>query len=344
MKKHFLISIVVGVGMVLALVFFWQNATKKHPVETAATEDSLSEDAPGVSEGWILGGDPVVQKAPESTQPDVAEVMPVVEADVIDLAPIGEPADPSSGDLVALIVNQGSASERTEAALSLAHGSLNQGGFNTLRDYLLQPQSGKDRDFRQYEYGLRNYIMNALALDPHRTSEAISAFSEIYQDEAQGDILRGYALQHLAMVYMEHGADLSGGDTTRMLAVFEEAVANRSHGTLASTALVCMHEVSMLDASVIPPARVRRAAMNLLQDPVSGFMSRISALQISAETGIREAVPYARDYAFDASRNWGLRVSAVYALGELDGARGLEALLKDSDKHVQTAALAALKK
>lgn len=253
-----------------------------------------------------------------------------------------EPKEPASA-IVQTILGDGDCAGRMRLAMDLPQ-TLGESDYKALGGYLLESQPGRDRDFRQHEYGLRNYIMDAMVADPGKVPQTIAMLSDIFHNERQGDIMRGYALQHLTAIYMQHAENVSAGDAARIIAVLHDAVGDATQGTLASTGLVGLREVSMMDASAVPESMVRREALALLRSDETGFMFRISALQICSEIHATEAIPFARRFAFDPEANWGLRTSAVYALGELGATRGMDTLLNDSDKHVRNAALAALGK
>lgn len=213
-----------------------------------------------------------------------------------------------------------------------------------LQTYLLTPQNGKDGDFRQHEYALRNYIMDALREQTDRLPETITTFVDVYENEQQGDVMRGYALQHLCSVYIDNARDLPSSEKERILNVFTEALKDTSGGTLAGTALIGLHEAARSDADFVSGKTVEAAAQQLLQSPDAGTLSKISAFQICGERNVAAVAPAARKTALDESADWVLRMSAVYALGQFGQTDGLEHLLDDNDSNVSHAARMALKK
>jgi hypothetical protein len=219
---------------------------------------------------------------------------------------------------------------------------LGRENFLAVEAYLRTPQDGKDGDFRQHEYALRNYMMDALRADTERISEAISTFIDVYKNEQQGDVMRGYALQHLCSVYLDHSQTLSVAEKQRIINAFTAALCDTSGETLAGTALIGLHEASRADSATVSGLEVEAAAMKLLNTPESGTLSKISAFQICGERKIVTGASAARQTALDESADWVLRMSAVYALGQLGQTSGLEPLLNDSDKNVSRAASIAL--
>ncbi len=214
--------------------------------------------------------------------------------------------------------------------------------YRGLKSYLLQPQDGKDGDFRQHEYALRNYMMDAMRAEQDQLGETIGSFAGIYRNEAQGEVMRNYALQHLASVYIDNTSSLSVGDKSRIVKTLKAAMNDTSAESLAGTALIGLQDASRWDAKTVSPTSVGNASMKLLRDENSSDLSKISAFQVGGELKLKSVGSYARETAFDSNADWVLRMSAVYALGQLGETSGLNALLNDSNKNVRKAAFAAL--
>lgn len=211
-----------------------------------------------------------------------------------------------------------------------------------LETYLRTPQDGKDGDFRQHEYALRNYMMDALRADTNRFSETVSTLIDVFEDGRQGDIMRGYALQHLCSVYRDNPQALPPEDKQRIIDTFASALNETQDKTVAPTALVGLHAASLADPDVVSGSAVESVALKFIGNPDAGTLSKISAFQICGERKTASAAQAARTTALDESADWVLRMSAVYALGQLGQTAGLEPLLNDSDKNVSHAARLAL--
>jgi hypothetical protein len=245
---------------------------------------------------------------------------------------------------VAQGVDSHSYDEKTLKVIRGLSYPLSDEDYWALAERLLTPQSGRDADYRQHEYAVRNEIMLALAHDTTRLADSINILTAVYDEPRQGDVMRGYALQHLTSVCIDNEAALMEEQAERVVQTLAVAVEDRSRGTIASTGLVGLQELSLEQPQLVPADTVRYEAMKLLQDSSVGYTSAISALQISAELQEIAAVPFARQAAFDSDANWGLRVSAVYALSQLDHSRDLELLADDPDKFVRRAVGLALAK
>jgi len=285
---------------------------------------------------------------PVASAPEQTPVSPVAKSEVKTdevlptddgLAP--QPLPPADQS-VQTIIESTDYNRRIQVAVNDLPAKLGTENFAAVETYLLTPQDGQDGDFRQHEYALRNFMMDALRAETGRIPEAISTLIDVYKNEQQGDVMRGYALQHLCSVYLDHSQTLSTGDKQRIIETFSAALSDISGETLAGTALVGLHEAARADSATVSGSAVETAAVKLLQNPGSGTLSKISAFQICGERKVASVASAARQTAMDKTADWVLRMSAVYALGQLGQTAGLEPLLKDSDKNVSRAVRLAL--
>ena len=193
------------------------------------------------------------------------------------------------------------------------------------------------------EFAHRNYIMDVLREQQEQWLLVTDAFVKMYSTPEQGDVMRGYALQHLCSLYIDNPEALPQADRKRIITTFRRALPEREEGTLAATALIGLHEVSRVDPKAIPAKELDSLALDLLRDPASGDLSRISALHIAGERRLTEAVPVARRYAADPGADWVVRMAAIWLLGQFDGETDLlEQMARDPDENIRHAALAAL--
>uniref|UniRef100_UPI0035647F98 HEAT repeat domain-containing protein n=1 Tax=Pontiella sp. TaxID=2837462 RepID=UPI0035647F98 len=213
-----------------------------------------------------------------------------------------------------------------------------------LMGYLVQNPVG-EANYLSVEYAVRNFIMDVLREQPGGLSDAVDTFAEVYGETAQGDTMRGYALQHLASVYIDNPGTLAEADKGRVVDIFREALSENDFGTIASTALIGLREVSRVESARVTDAEVARSAQALLEDAESCAEARMTALQICGELKLPSAVGSAREWAADSSQNWGVRLAAIYLLGETQsGKTDLEQLVLDENENVRIAATAALRK
>lgn len=255
---------------------------------------------------------------------------------------LAPPPLPPVDESIKTMLESSSYKQRIQTAVYDLPETLGGKEASAVEAYLKTPQDGKDGDFRQQEYALRNYMMDALRANTDRLSETISTFVDVASDNRQGDVMRGYALQHLCSVYIDNFRTLSGEDKREIIDTFSLFLNESSAGTVAGTALIGLHEASRADSTSVAGKAVETAALKLLQNSESGALSKISAFQICGERKTAGVAQLARKTALDTSADWVLRMSAVYALGQLGQTDGLESLLNDPDKNVSHAARVAL--
>ena len=196
-----------------------------------------------------------------------------------------------------------------------------------------------EAEFHGEEFAHRNFIMDALREQTDARPRVVDAFTRVYEDPRQGDVMRGYALQHLTSIYIAPFDTPRQAQRTRILSTLRAALPEREEGTLAATALIGLHEIAQVDANAVSAAEVERQALELLADPTSGDLTRISALHVAGERNLSAAVPVARRFAADPEQDWVVRMASVWLLGEAGGDSTLLArLAEDHDENVRRAA------
>ncbi len=194
------------------------------------------------------------------------------------------------------------------------------------------------------EFAHRNYIMDVLREQVEAWPLVVDSLVRIYEEPRQGDVLQGYALQHLASLYIDNPQALPDALKQRIIDTFRDALPQREEGTLASTALIGLHEIERVDAAAVTSREVERAAMDLLLDPASGNLTRISAFHIAGERGLAEAIPEARRCAVDTEQDWVVRMAAVWVLGQSGSSPDvIRQLVEDPDENVRNAAISTPK-
>ncbi len=331
------LKILAGALLAAGLVVLWRAGTDRAPppdpsaaateTETAPETDRRHPAAPEQTQA--TGG--AEAKSAEAAQPlatgGKSRVMPPAEL---------RPA-------VRVTLEADHYDDRLRAVIHDLPEALSAAEYQGLKDYLLAPQDGRDGDFRQHEYALRNYMMDAMREELDRLGETLGVFVSIYRNEAQGEVMRNYALQHLASIHIDQVSRLSAREKSRIAQTLRAALDDSDGASFPGTALVGLQDISRWDPEAVPPSVVAAAALKLLRGD-AGALSRISAFQIAGELKLRRVARPARETAFDAEASRAARMSAVYALGQLGETGGLETLLNDSDKFVRKAALAALKR
>ena len=203
----------------------------------------------------------------------LAEAVEVVEASgSAEVASVDIPDSLSVHASISRVIAKGRYKDRKHALDHELPEDLSAADYKALKDYLLTRPDGKDADFRQHEYAIRNYIMDALRTDKSRLPEALDAFISISSNEDQGDVMRGYALQHLMMVYIDRSQTLVDTDRQRAVETFTAALEDTGGGTIAGTALIGLQEASRADPASVSESSVASAAHKLLHSEEAGMM------------------------------------------------------------------------
>ncbi len=188
------------------------------------------------------------------------------------------------------------------------------GAQKAMIDYLIRPLPGRplpgmDGD-RGAEYELRNNMLNKLrehSAEPRAVTEALL---KIYRDPGQEDVLRGYAVQHIAG-WIRTGV-LASGDREQLLAAIRDAATKVDNPVIGGAGLIALREVG-------PAEEAGAFAMNVLRSGNACPESRISAFQVCAELGVDKAIGPARAVLADRNAPAILRMSAVNVLARLGG-------------------------
>lgn len=191
-------------------------------------------------------------------------------------------------------------------------------------------------------HALKNEIMNAL----RRQTSPPAAFTEvlvgIYENAEQDGVVRDYALQHLA-AWSEAGAGGNAGNCQQIQRVLLKAAAGRT--VMAGTALLGLHR-QVTSASPRLAAELETLALSLAVSEQAPAASRMAALQVCAERGVRDVLPVAETLARSPD-NLPLQLSAIAVLGQLgnsEHAAWLRQVNGEAQEPLRTATGAALKR
>jgi hypothetical protein len=265
-------------------------------------------------------------------RPDVPAVLPITKVDV---------APPTGDALIEAVTDMDNPKRRELATLGLS-GKRTAGEIQALSVYLTERPVGGGAHWSR-EFGHRDVLMNILRAQSQNRDQAISTFTRVYQDPRQGDTLRGYALQHLALLYRGNSRDLTRGQREQILATLHAALPERTAGTLASTALVGLQEIASVASSGVASDDVSALALDMMRDPAANALTRISALHIAGENKLAAAEDDARRMAHDPAQDRAVRMAAIWALGQLGAQETvLQRLTNDPDPFIRGAASASL--
>lgn len=274
------------------------------------------------------------------TEPPPAVAPPAVVPDVPPTAK-AEVAPPTGDALIEAITNMDNPRRRQLARLALS-GKRTAGEIQALRVYLTERPVGGAAHWSR-EFAHRDVLMNTLRAQSQNRDQAISTFTRVYQDPRQGDTLRGYALQHLALLYRDASRELTQGQREQILVTLRGALPERADGTLASNALVGLQEIASVDSTGAASDEVSALALEMMRDPSANALTRISALQVAGENKLGAAEADARRMADDPAQDRAVRMAAIWTLGQLGAHEtDLQRLTNDPDPFIRGAASASL--
>jgi len=161
-------------------------------------------------------------------------------------------------------------------------------------------------------HGLKNDILNILRRQRVPPSGFSDALIEIFRDTRQDPVMRDYAIQHLVSWHAQGAADAV--DTRQRIREVLYSAANEN-SSIAGTALLGMHRLSKIDSSFAAES-IDQLALSHALSPTMNRASRISAIQVCSERGIKAVLPAIESLPHNAS-SLPLRLSAAAAVGRL---------------------------
>jgi len=303
------------------------------------TPSQMSEKEPAVTNNIaVLDNDKII-----ATSPEVEEHHQTPQETVSNSVGgfVAEP-NQSVDSVVSYIVDMKN-NDRQNVAINELPGKKNSLEIKVLSDFLKTPLG--DHAVYSREYGIRNAIMDVLREQTDESSYVISVFVQMYENPAQGDVMQGYALQHLASTYIDSPTTLSLDNKTRIVENLYDALQYNQEGTLASTGLIGLQNISQSDSSLVSQQDVLKEAHALLNNEQTGFLAEMSALQVCGKQKDNSFVNRAEQNALDSDCNLGVRLASIYLLGQTEGNEAiLETLKNNQNNMVRNAAVTAIKK
>lgn len=218
---------------------------------------------------------------------------------------------------------------------------LSPADIESLYAYLLYP--AEDASILPAQsFALRNDVLNVLREQTHPPARLTDVLLAIRNNELQPEVMRDYALQHMAPWYVK----ASPIDREKLLADLQAAAAERTR-SYAGTALLALNRVQRENPSE-QLSTLRTNILQIVEDSSANLLARISAVQLSGELRIVTARNAVGAIARDPAQPVALRVAAVGALGGLQGeqenSRILAELAGGKDRRLRSAAARALAK
>jgi len=204
--------------------------------------------------------------------------------------------------------------DRLTAVKSLSR-HLSDEDVAALKDFLLTPES---LDREPWGHVLKNDVMNVLCDQDPPMPGLDDVLAKVYRDHKQDDVIRDYAVQHLATYYEQMTGQRNASRTLQATRkVLWEAI-NEPAGSIAGTALLALNRLSQEYSKDFDREKIASEALKLAGNPIAGEASQITAYQICARLGVREALPIVLRAAADGE-SVPLQLSAIAALGQLGG-------------------------
>ena len=257
------------------------------------------------------------------------------------------PANAKDNTIQKIIGSESSMSDRLRAVHSLPD-NLTAGEISVLFEFLKSPSTLEGQDLAAL-HGLKNDILNVLRHQAEPPVGFTAAMVALYRDPAQDSVMRDYAIQHLVTWHEQDAPDAPESKSV-IAGVFREAARDAS-SSIAGPALLGMHRLSIqnaastrafspsliekpsgresergeTDSSNFNPEEIDHLALSLALSPETHRATRITAIQVCAERGVKAALPTIESLP-QQSGTLPLRLSAIAALGRLGGRETLPQL------------------
>jgi hypothetical protein len=202
--------------------------------------------------------------------------------------------------------------QRLEATHALGRG-LSREETTLLCQFLKSPADACETDLPGLR-GLKNEILNVLRRQRPPPAGLTETLLGIYRDPAQDSVIRDYAIQHLVVWYQQGPPEAASAAGRIRAALFEAAAES---GSIAGTALLSLHLLAAEDPT-LPQEDINRLALCMVCSTETQVAARITAIQVCAERGLKEAVPAIQSVAAEEVC-LPLRLSAIAALTRLTG-------------------------
>jgi HEAT repeat protein len=257
-----------------------------------------------------------------STHPmEELKPVPPTKPMLASLPPPTVSAPPLYSDRVKAIIDDNTGfQQRRQAVLALGK-KLSDADREALYDFLRQHSSA---DGRQPEQVLKNELMNALCQMQPPPTGLRDLLTQLYQDSSQDLVLRDYAVQHLTAFYQQMGAAVGveaqaqAEDLAQTRQTLWSAL-NDTDTSIAGTALLGLSQLSQAGWPGFDPNQIGAAALKMAGDSGAGELARITALQVCASLGTKDALPVILNAAQQGD-TVPVQISAIAALGALGDA------------------------
>lgn len=237
---------------------------------------------------------------------------------------------------VGLIVNDRSDFEKRLEAIGRLPSRLTSSDWNVLRKFLLAPDSA---DAGQQNQVVKNELMDRLCAMESPPKDLGNVLAAIYQNLLQDDVVRDYAVQHLAT--LDQALAQNGGNGVAQEEKEDQTVLwnalSETGDSIAGTALLGLLRLSDQQNTGVNQSKVASSALQMAHDSAAGELSQITAYQVCAQLNVQNALP-AIEAAAQNSQTIPAQISAIGALGQLGGSGDislLQNLLNSNQERLQ---------
>lgn len=254
--------------------------------------------------------------------------------------------EPQLSAALKLVMDARTDFQQRERAIRLLGGRLDDTDREALYTFLRQHNSEDDGQLGQV---LKNELLDALCRMQPPPSGLRELLTQMYQDQSQNIVVRDYAVQHLAAFYRQMAAatDVDSqtqyGDLRQTQQILWQAL-NDTDGSIAGTALLGLSQLVQQGWPGFDAGKIGEAALKLAGDGSAGELTRITAFQVCANLGVKDALSLAWGMAQQAETK-SEQISAIAALGALGGPAQepfLNGLIQGSDERLKLPAQQAL--
>jgi hypothetical protein len=261
-------------------------------------------------------------------------------------APVAAQPEPSLSSTVQVIVDEQAGYLKQEEALHALPGKLADADREALYAFLRQHYPSDDGQLGQV---LKNELLDRLCQMEPPPPGLRDLLTQIYQDPNQNIVLRDYAVQHVSAFYrqmaMAPGMDSPArNDELNQAQRILWAAVNDTDSSISGTAMLGLSQLSQGGWPGLDADKIGSTALKLAGDNNAGELTRITAFQVCANLGVKDALGVVWVAAQQGDTE-SVRISAIAALGALGGAGQLPFLndvLQGDDERLKPAAQGAL--
>jgi hypothetical protein len=213
-----------------------------------------------------------------------------------------------------LLVEPGADYHQRLAAIDALRSHMTEAEWIKVRGFLLERDPA---DSSQMEQALKNRLLDVLSAMNPPVAEFSDVLIQIYHDQGQDEVIRDYAVQHLAAYYEEAGAQIDGSEQAAVQQALWSAV-GETQSSVGGTALLALKNLSQQFPAQFDQNRIAAAAVQMADNNSAGELSHVTAYQVCAQLNVREALPVIVAAA-QSSPTLPQQISAIGALGLLGG-------------------------